>query len=310
MTSEANGTVLRLDPRSGTPVRAVAVGNGPADVAVGAGSIWTANRQDGTVSRIDPGTTRVVDTVEVGRNPSSLVAGSGAVWVANAGEGTISRIAPEAGGVDETIPLESSPNSLAFADGKVWATTLPSLASHRGGVLRVESPSILCACIDPASVEYYVQGQLVLPLVGDGLVAYRRVGGSGGGVLVGNLADGVPTPTDGGRTYSFQLRRGVRYSNGEPVRASDFRYSLERLLTLDRVVAPSLYGAIVGAADCSARPPARCDLSRGIEVNDATRQDHYPPDRSRPGLPSKPHAPPRVRRPGRNAGPRPSGPSL
>jgi YVTN family beta-propeller protein len=267
---EASGTVLRLDPRSGAPVRAITVGNGPTSVAVGLGSIWVANRQDGTVTRIDPQTNSVVDTVEVGRNPGAVVAGNGAIWVANGGDGTISRIAPRAGAdVDETISVESSPNSLAFADGKVWATTLPSLAAHRGGILRVESPPIACACVDPASVEYYVQGQLVLPLVGDGLLAYRRVGGTGSGVLLGNLADGVPTPTDGGRKYSFQLRRGVRYSDGEPVRASDFRYSLERLFTLDPERAQILYGVIAGAAQCSARAPARCDLSRGIGVDDA-----------------------------------------
>jgi YVTN family beta-propeller protein len=266
VTSEASGTVLRLDPRSGTPVRAITVGNGPTGIAIGAGSIWVANRQDGTVMQIDPLTNSVVDTVEVGQNPASLVADGGAVWVANAGDGTIARIV--AGDVDDTTPLGSSPSSLALADGNVWAATLPSLASHRGGVLRVESPSTGCACIDPASVEYYVQGQLVLPLVGDGLVAYRRVGGTGGGVLVGNLADGVPSPTDGGRTYSFQLRRDVRFSNGEPVRASDFRFSMERLLTLNPELGQNLYGAVTGAADCSARPPARCDLSRGIQVDD------------------------------------------
>jgi peptide/nickel transport system substrate-binding protein len=103
----------------------------------------------------------------------------------------------------------------------------------------------------------------------DGLVAYRRVGGIGGGTLVGNLAVRVPRPTDQGRTYTFQLRRGIRYSNGATVRASDFRYSLERLLTIDRQFASGYYNGIVGASKCSARPPARCDLSAGIEVDDA-----------------------------------------
>ena len=43
-----------LDPRSGTPLARIPVGNGPSGVAVGAGAVWVANRSDGTVSRIDP----------------------------------------------------------------------------------------------------------------------------------------------------------------------------------------------------------------------------------------------------------------
>ena len=40
--------------------------------------------------------------------------------------------------------------------------------------------------------------------------------------LVPDLATSVPEPTDGGRTYMFNLRRGIRYSTGAEVRASDF----------------------------------------------------------------------------------------
>jgi peptide/nickel transport system substrate-binding protein len=270
VTSEASGLVLRLDPRSGTGVEAINVGNGPTAVAVGEGAVWVANRQDGTVSRIDPATNAVSATIRVGTNPSAVAAAQGSVWVANTGGGTIARIDPRVDRVDKTIPTTSGPNALALADGDVWTTTLPSLASHRGGVLRVQSVPIECRCIDPAFVTGFTELQYVIPLLHDGLVAYRRVGGIGGGALVGNLAVRVPTPTDEGRTYVFQLRRGTRYSDGSPVLASDFRYSLERQLTLDRMISPGYFGGIVGASQCSAEPPERCDLSRGIEVDDRT----------------------------------------
>jgi peptide/nickel transport system substrate-binding protein len=93
------------------------------------------------------------------------------------------------------------------------------------------------------------------------------VGGIGEAALVPNLAVRVPTPTAQGRVYTLQLRPGVLYSDGTPVRASDFRYSLERALTLDPDL--DLYDAIAVAAKCRARPE-RCDLSEGIEVDDAT----------------------------------------
>jgi YVTN family beta-propeller protein len=269
VTTEATGTVLRLDPRSGTIVQPVSVGNGPTGIAIGEGAVWVANRVDGTLSRIDPATNSVSATVpDVGVTPTAVAVGLGAVWVANSGDGTIARINPDTGRVDERIPVESSPNAVALAAGNAWATTLPSLARHRGGVLRVESRPLLCDCVDPASPDPYPVGSTVISLAYDGLVTYRRVGGIGGAALVPNLAVRVPTPTDQGRTYTFQLRRAVLYSDGTPVRASDFRFSLERLLTLDPAF--QVYHAIAGAADCTARPAKRCDLSEGIEVDDAT----------------------------------------
>jgi YVTN family beta-propeller protein len=267
VTSEATGTVLRLDPRSGAVMQTIGVGNGPTGITAGEDAVWVANRPDGTLSRIDPATNSVSATIpDVGVNPTAVASGD-AVWVANAGDNTIARIDPRAGRVDQRVSVGSSPNAIALADGDVWTTTLPSLAGHRGGVLRVESIPLECACIDPAGAGPYPEAQIAIPLAYDGLLGYRRVGGIAGAALVGNLAERVPTPTDQGKTYTFQLRPGLRYSDGAPVRASDFRYSLERLLTLD----PDFddYDAVVGAADCAARPPERCDLSGGIEVDDA-----------------------------------------
>ena len=65
----------------------------------------------------------------------------------------------------------------------------------------------------------------------DGLVAFRRAGGAAGGTLVPDLATRVPAPAADGKTYTFQVRRGVRYSNGQEVRPRDFRYAIERVLT-------------------------------------------------------------------------------
>jgi peptide/nickel transport system substrate-binding protein len=104
----------------------------------------------------------------------------------------------------------------------------------------------------------------VWQLVYDGLVAYRRVGGSAGATLVPNLATRLPQPTDDGKTYTFQLRKGIRYSDGTPVRASDFGPSVERLLRLGGGIG-SLTG-IVGADKCRVGEP--CDLSAGIRADD------------------------------------------
>ena len=50
----------------------------------------------------------------------------------------------------------------------------------------------------------------------------------------------------GGRVYEFRFRRGLRYSNGKFVLASDFGYAIRRLYLLDSFGA-SLFDDIVGA---------------------------------------------------------------
>ena len=99
-------------------------------------------------------------------------------------------------------------------------------------------------------------------------LAYRKTGGAPGTTLVPDLQANLPIPTDGGRTYRFQLRKGLQFSDGSPVRASDFRASMERLLRLNGVSVPPFYGGILGAKRPSAQL-GRCDLQEGIEVDDA-----------------------------------------
>ena len=122
-----------------------------------------------------------------------------------------------------------------------------------------------CNCLDPAG--YDADDWPALSLAYDGLVAYRRIAGAGGSTLVPDLAASVPEPSDGGRTYTFQLRPGLRFSDGAPVRPEDFRASIERAVRLAGQGAP-FYGGIAGAEACS---PRRCDLSKGIETDAAAR---------------------------------------
>ena len=269
VASEEAGTVFRIEPRSRTVVKAIPAGKGPIGVAVGEGGVWVANRQDATVSRIDPATDAVTDVIDVGRDPSAVVAGAGSVWVANGADGTVSRIEPASRRVTDTIPVVSSPAALAIDGGSVWTTALASRASHRGGTLRVAmyGPSF-GDNIEPGGYSFLPINLLTLAY--DGLVAYRRAGGSTFGTLVGDLATDVPKPSPDGRTYVFTLRRGIRYSDGGLVQPDDFRASLEDLLERHGKNIPPFYEKIAGAPGC-VRTPRRCDLSDGIETDRTAR---------------------------------------
>jgi peptide/nickel transport system substrate-binding protein len=105
-----------------------------------------------------------------------------------------------------------------------------------------------------------------LRMTGDGLVALNQVSGLPGAQPVPDLAASLPAPTDGGDTYTFLLRPGIRYSNGRPVQATDFRPTFERDYALGSP--GSYWDEILGGAHCR-KHPKRCDLSRGIVVDDA-----------------------------------------
>src|SRR3954454_24663807 len=88
------------------------------------------------------------------------------------------------------------------------------------------------------------------------------------------MATTGPPPRRDGRTYMFTLRPGLRFSNGRPVRAEDFRASMERFLEATRdypseAAFPPMYAGILGARRCMRG--GRCDLSRGIVTDSRAR---------------------------------------
>jgi peptide/nickel transport system substrate-binding protein len=79
------------------------------------------------------------------------------------------------------------------------------------------------------------------------LLTYAHESGKAGGKVIPGLATALPEVSDGGKTYTMTLRKGLKYSNGEPVKASDFTHSLERVFVLNSSGSP-FYEDIVGAA--------------------------------------------------------------
>jgi peptide/nickel transport system substrate-binding protein len=226
--------------------------------------VWVANSLDGTVSRIDPQTDSVAATVPVGDGAGGLVIGPNAVWVTSQYAGTVSRINPAANVVTRTIMVGNRPLGVAIVDGLVWVGAGPANTGHRGGTLSVLTVG------DVDNMDPLLSQNLygLWPLAYDGLTAYQRVGGSGSVRLVPDLAVSLPAPTGGGTTYTFQLRSGITYSNGQPLRPEDFRRALERELILG---GNTYYGGsfadVVGGAACAAHPP-HCDLLHGVVVDD------------------------------------------
>jgi YVTN family beta-propeller protein len=273
VTSQETGEVLRVDPANNRIIQASPVGQRPDGLAVGAGSVWVADG-GGSLTRVDPRTGKV-QTTAVSGAPAGIVYADDAVWVASSISGTVTRIDPSTGAT-KLIQVGNQPADLAAAGRDVWATVLPSLATHRGGTLTVIAQQVRPVepsgqDTDPA-VAYDPLTWQMLSMTNDGLVGYRRVGGLAGDQLVPDLATSLPRPADGGRTYTFRLRPGVRYSTGVLIRPDDIRRAIERVFVIDEQQDPSIlpyYVGIVGASQCQ-RSRGPCDLSRGIVADDAT----------------------------------------
>jgi peptide/nickel transport system substrate-binding protein len=265
VASSEDGTVAKVDPRLGQPVASVHVGNGPTALALGAGSLWVANNLDSTVSQVDPASGAVIATIPVGSGPTTLAVADGSVWVANQYSGDVSRIDPRRHRVVATIRLQGIPSAIAVAAGKVWIGEGSRSAAHRGGTLTMLATNRF-GTVDPG-VQSEIPPLQFGRLAYDTLVALDAAPGPAGLRLVPDLAVAIPAPTLGGTTYTFELRQGIRYSDGRPLRASDFRRAVERLFELSSHGA-GYFAGVVGAGRC--RPAVPCDLSRGIRTDDAT----------------------------------------
>jgi class 3 adenylate cyclase/DNA-binding beta-propeller fold protein YncE len=71
-----------IDPTTNKVIATVELPGRAADLAIGDGSVWAADRLDGTVLRIDPKSHRVVKTIGVGFTPEAVAVGKDAVWAA------------------------------------------------------------------------------------------------------------------------------------------------------------------------------------------------------------------------------------
>jgi peptide/nickel transport system substrate-binding protein len=133
---------------------------------------------------------------------------------------------------------------------------------HSGGTYTILANAAF-GVADPAQNYTLEEWQLLID-THDGLVQFKRVGGAAGTEIVPDLATEIPQPTDDGKTYTFQIRKGIKFSDGTVMKPSDFVHTFERQFTVPGPT--TFYNGIVGADACK---PAKCDLSQGIVADDS-----------------------------------------
>ena len=119
--------------------------------------------------------------------------------------------------------------------------------------------------LDP-QLSYTVEGWEGLWNVYVPLLTYQHGNGDETTKVVPGLAESLPTISPDGKTYTLTLRKGMKYSDGTPIVASDFPYAIQRLFKLDSGGAP-FFENIVGAEDYA---NGKANSISGIQADDKT----------------------------------------
>jgi peptide/nickel transport system substrate-binding protein len=119
--------------------------------------------------------------------------------------------------------------------------------------------------LDPA-YSYTVEGWEAMWNVYLSLLGYKHVNGPDGATLVPALATDLPTISSDGLTYTLTMRSGLKYSDGSPVKASDFKYAIKRDFLADSP-GVGFFTNIVGADQFA--KTKKGDIS-GITTDNAT----------------------------------------
>jgi ABC-type oligopeptide transport system substrate-binding subunit/class 3 adenylate cyclase len=200
-------------------------------ITTGAGFAWTANESKGVVYKVDLGG-KLAATFATGLGARSVWFNDGVLWVGNQDEGTVSGIDVITGGI-RTLTFRHPIGAVAAGSGSV-AVVLNEGRSYEeridgleGKVARLFVEGYQVETGDPA-VTWSPVGSMVEQATCATLVRYSNTD-----ALEPEIAAGMPTVSEDGRTYTFVVRPGFAFSgaSAEKVTAETFRFSIERALS-------------------------------------------------------------------------------
>jgi len=268
------GTLTKIDPRTGTVVATVRIGRWICCVAVGGGYVWAANNA-GVWKLASDG--RLLDTISTPSQIANIYYGNGALWAAADAAGTVLRIDPRTD-LTRRYRLGHLLTGIGVQGRTVAVSVHPTgsdlLAHLSGPVLQVRNndwfaatdPSVAAA---PGSAEQPREQQLQYATCAP-LLGYPDAPAPAGWRLVPEAAAAWPDVSPDGRTYTFRIRPGFRFSppSGQPVTAATFKYTIERALS--PVLGPD-EPALAVASDIAGVPAYRAESSPHIAGIRATK---------------------------------------
>jgi peptide/nickel transport system substrate-binding protein len=167
------------------------------------------------------------------------------------------------GGGGSSSGSSSEPSSTSEPEGESAAPPAEG-EGNEGGTLKGAYTSFP-DYMDP-QISYTAEGWTAMRPVYVPLLTYKAAAEAEGAEIIPGLAKELPKVTNGGKTYTMFLREGLKYSNGEPIKAGDFKYAVERCFLTNSGGSP-FYTDIVGAEKFSETKKGGIS---GIKVNEKT----------------------------------------
>lgn len=228
--------IARIDAETNTVTRARGI-QGNTWVAAGGGFGWTSDNRKGVVYKVDQ-TGHLVNTYTTGLGAGFIAYSDGMLWVANRDEGTVTGIDAVTGKLTEyrfNHPVET----MVAGDGVLLAfvvsgqTTEDFINSIPGTVAKFFADEGQLGQGDEPALNTHPGAIQVDYATCAMLLNYSDKPGQQRWRLRPEVAATMPTVSSDGRTYTFTVRPGYRFSppSNQPVTAETFRYSIERALS-------------------------------------------------------------------------------
>jgi serine/threonine-protein kinase len=233
--NSGSGLVTKIDPIERRPVAHTRLHPWVTDLVIGGGFVWVSVTPADVVFKLSEDTLAVQGSIPAGGDPERVSFGGGRLWVANTVASSVSQI-DQVSGKLTPLGAHARPTTALYRGGviAVAAARAPApLSPVAGEELRISTPSEDQNYGWPDPLNAAPSSQQVLYATCSTLFNYPDAAGAAGTRLTPEIAAAMPAVTNGGRTYTFRIRAGYRFSppSNEPVTAETFRHSLERELS-------------------------------------------------------------------------------
>jgi ABC-type oligopeptide transport system substrate-binding subunit/tRNA A-37 threonylcarbamoyl transferase component Bud32 len=231
-----SGRVTKIDPAENKIAAHQNLHPWITDLAVGGGLVWVSVTPANAVFELSEDKLGVQGTsTPAGTDPERMSSADGRLWVANSAANSMSLI-DEISTRRAQLTASARPTTVRYRGGLivVAAARPPTpLQPIKGEELRISTPTEDGQYGSPDPLNFDQTSLQLLYATCATLLNYPDAAGAKGTRLTPEVAAAMPTVSNGGRTYTFRIRSGFRFSppSSEPVTAETFPHSLERELS-------------------------------------------------------------------------------